>query len=66
MRVFLAAPWRKQVPGLSDRWLWEGLILSEAEVVVRNFGYRGRQAREIFADLLEMQDAALKILNKGK
>lgn len=56
--------WRKEVPGMGAEWYWHGLRYGECEVVIRNRGFKGKKAIEIFNGLRVMEGAALPILNK--
>jgi hypothetical protein len=66
--VFLAChtQWRKEVPGMASEWVWHGLRYDGCECVIRNMGFKGQKAREIFLDLQLMERAALPILNRPK
>lgn len=66
--VFLACQtqWRKEMPGMGGIWVWHGLRYPDCESVIRNMGFVGARAKEIFIGLQEMERAALPILNKPK
>lgn len=66
--VFLACQtqWRKEMPGMGGTWVWHGFRYPDCECVIRNFGFIGAKAKEIFIGLQEMERAALPILNKPK
>lgn len=51
---------------MGTQWVWYGLRYVECECVIRNMGFRGKQAKEIFKDLQIMEQAALPLLNKPK
>lgn len=66
--VFLSChtQWRREVPGMGSDWVWYGLIYSGCECVIRNKGFKGQKARDIFLGLQEMEQAALPLLNRPK
>ncbi len=68
VQVFIAChtQWRREVPGMGSDWVWYGLRYPDCECVIRNYGYKGAKAKEIFLGLQAMERAALPILNKPK
>ena len=62
--VFLAADtqWRREIPAMADKEIWRGLRYGEVETIIRLMGL-WRHKQDIFAGIVEMERAALPILN---
>lgn len=64
--IFCQTQWRKEIPGMGGEWIWHGLRYPDCESVIRNLGFKGQKAKDIFIGLMDMERAALPILNKPK
>lgn len=66
LMVFLSLThqWRKIIPPMGGKVMWEGLRYDAVEVVIRMLGHADK-AKDIFADILVMEGEALRLLNKG-
>ncbi|WP_374349155.1 DUF1799 domain-containing protein [Chitinimonas sp.] len=65
VNVFLALRnrWQKIIPPMGGTIIWDGLRWADADVFLRRSGIADQDA--VFADLLLMEDAAMRILNAG-
>ena len=68
LMVFLSCQtqWHKEFAGMDGTLIWHGLNYPGISVVIRMQGYRGQDAKDIFAGLQMMEAAALPLLNKRK
>lgn len=68
LMVFLSCQtqWHKEFAGMDGTLIWHGFNYSGVSVVIRMQGYRGQDAKDIFAGLQTMEAAALPLLNKRK
>jgi hypothetical protein len=66
--VFLqsSTQWKKDFAGMSGECIFQGLDYPGVSTVIRMMGYRGTEARDIFAGVQTMEYAALPVLNKRK
>lgn len=55
--------WRRHYPPMGGPVIWEGLIPSEVDVVIRRRGHQGARADEIFAGVQVMEAAALAVFH---
>lgn len=60
----LSTSWRRQVPPMGGRVIWEGLIQADIWSVIRDaHGIEGAEARDVYRDIRLMEGAALEALN---
>lgn len=64
--VFLAAEtqWRREIPAMADKEIWRGLRYTEVQAIIAMSGL-AKQQRTIFEGIVDMERAALPILNNG-
>jgi len=60
----LQTQWRKEIT-MDGQMIWHGLRYSELEVTVRLMGYQ-KERRTIFNGIVDMERAALPLLNKPR
>lgn len=63
--VFLAlqTQWRREIPAMSGKMLWQGLDYQAMESTIRMMGL-WKKAQEIFDGIRIMESTALPLLNK--
>lgn len=60
-----ATQWRKIVPPMGGKVIYQGLDYPGIDIVIRRSGYRGARADAVFADLQTMERAALDELSQA-
>jgi hypothetical protein len=64
LRVWLSVDtqWRRELPAMATREIWRGLRYTEVQATITMMGLGKRQGR-IFEGIIDMERAALPILN---
>lgn len=63
--ITVETQWRREIPAMSDKEIWRGLRYEAVEAAIHLMGFKKKRRKAIFAEIVEMERAALPILRRA-